>query len=114
MADVIRVDPEFLERLSGKFRSAALDLTEHADRFAAQCGHIGNAYGTLPQSQDAAHQYLTAVNSMNDRLSQLIAERHAHADALTAAAERYRAVGQAALDDAAGWIVEAHPMPRGF
>jgi hypothetical protein len=103
MADAIKVDSEFLERLSKEFRSAALESEEHADRFASRCGHVGEAYGTLPQSQDAAGQYLTAVSSMSDHLRQRIAEQHAHADALAAAAKRYRAVEAAAMEAAADW-----------
>ncbi|MGW3635943.1 hypothetical protein ACWD7F_38585 [Streptomyces sp. NPDC005122] len=103
MGDVIQVDVEFLERMSGELHIAAQELAEHASRFSARCGTIGDAYGNLPQSQDAARTYLTVVDSMADHLDQRVAELHAHADALAMAATHYRAGQEAALDAAAGW-----------
>ncbi|MFI5635587.1 hypothetical protein ACIA8E_40935 [Streptomyces sp. NPDC051664] len=110
MTDAMQVEPEWLDHLSRQLRASAEELEKHAERFAVRCGGVGDAYGSLAEGQEAGGRYQVAVDSMNDYLTRRIAEQQAQADALTRAAEHYRAAQTEALE-AIRWDARKAPYP---
>ncbi|MFD9052936.1 hypothetical protein [Streptomyces zaomyceticus] len=87
----LQVDTARLDRLSTGFRFAAFEMADYTNRFALRCGGIGEAYGRLPQSEEATRQYLAVVGSMTDHLTSRVDEHHSRAQHLTASGESFQA-----------------------
>lgn len=87
----LQVDTARLDRLSTGFRSAAFEMADYTTKFAVRCGDIGEAYGRLPQSEEAARHYLAVVGSMTDHLTSCIDEQRSRAQHLTISGESFQA-----------------------